>query len=460
LNAQAADAATGRRVLFGLFVTAAIIAAASLLWVGEATSRDTNNWLIWARQLSLGHSLDFSGGVPSWKPLPVLVSLPFARVSPSAANLFWLWLVRFSFLSCSVLLGTLVVDRFGRFAAVIAGLLPLALPTWFAFALMGDSEPVATALTLSALLAAAHRRPRLAFLLLTAAGLLRPELWLLLAVLAVWQWHRDKKSAAVYVAASATALFVGWSLIPELAGGDWTQAASRASTRLLVANQADGFFTLLPMRAWLLVAVGAFAVWQRRDRFLGVLGIASLGLAVEVEVMSWFGFSGLDRYVMPGAIGLCAIAGAGAGTLTSWPRPAWARWTVGLIVSLIVGGLIWSAVPLDRDNVAARRQQGQSANRAVEAFNAAGGLKEFGNCRPLATNGAWSVILARMLGLPLHDVVNNTVAPTVTLQPLNLRSRANGPLVRGIAKQPQVVGYARPDWAVVLYPGCETNAGG
>ncbi len=443
-----------------LTTAAAVISALSLIWVGESTSRDTNNWLIWARQLSLGHSLDFTGGVPSWKPLPVLLTLPFARVSAAASNAFWLWLVRFSWVMCSAMLAAIVLPQFGRLAAGVAAALPLALPIWFAYALMGDSEPVATALALGAVLAFQRLKPRLAFSLLIAAGLLRPELWLLLAASVVWQWRRDRSSALIWFGASSAVLIVGWSLIPQLAGGGWLQSASRASTRLLVGNQADGFFTLLPMRAWLLVAVGAFAVWQRRDRFLGVLGVASLGLAVEVEMMSWFGFSGLDRYVMPGAIGLCAIAGAGAGTLTCWPRPGWARWTLGLAMSLIVGGLIWSAVPLDRDNVEARRQQGQSANRAVEAFNAAGGLKDFGNCRPLATNGAWSVILARMLGLPLHDVVNNTVAPTVTLQPLNLRSRANGPLVRGISTRPQVVGYARPDWAIVLYPGCETDAAG
>lgn len=448
---------SGQRMLFFLAVAAGITAAASLLWVGEATSRDTNNWLIWARQLSLGNQLDFTGGVPSWKPFPVVVSLPFARISPALSNLFWLWLVRFSWLMCSVLLGTLALRSFGKLAAVIAGTLPLALPAWFAYALMGDSEPVATALALGAALIAQARRFRLAIGFLIAAGLLRPELWPLLLILIGWRWRSDRRSAYTALLCAAAALFIGWSLLPALAGGGWGQAASRASTRLLVGNSAEGYFTLLPLRAWLLVAIGGFGVWQRRDRMLALVAAVSLGLAAEVEVMSWFGFSGLDRYVMPGIIGLCAIGGAGAGTLLGLARLKWAKLLVGGLITALVGGLIWSATPLDRDNVQRRRSEGQSATRAVAAFDRAGGVARFEGCLPLATNGSWSVILGRMLGLPLRDVTNFKTAPAVVLRPTNLKSYKNGPAINPMGIKPEVIGFEPPDWAVVLYPGCEAN---
>ena len=448
---------SGRRYFIAAIGLAALLAAGSLLCVGEATSRDTNNWLIWARQLSLGHSLDFTGGVPSWKPLPVLVSLPFARASASLSNLTWLWMVRFSWLMCSVLLAGLVVPRFGKFAGAVAAVLPLALPAWFAYALMGDSEPVAAALALGALLLVRVERLRWATALLIAAGLLRPELWALLLVLLGWQWRRDRRGAYIGLVISAVVLLIGWSLVPALTGGGWAQAANRASTRLLVGNQADGFFTLLPLRAWLLVVVGAIGVWQKRDKTLAILGVATFGLAAEVEAMSWFGFSGLDRYVMPGAIALCALAGAGAATLVDLSPVSWGRWLIGVAVAVVVSGLVWTAVPLDRDNIRERRAEGLSAQRAVTAFNKAGGTEKFRGCLPLATNGSWSVILGRMLGLPLRDVTNYKSAPAVVLRPTQLANYKNGPAIDAHGIKPMIVSYERPDWVVLLYSGCETN---
>ena len=440
-----------------LVLLALLASGLSLLWVGESTSRDTNNWLIWARQMSLGNSLDFTGGVPSWKPLPVVFSVPFARISPSLSNTVWLWVVRFSWLSCSILLAAIVNAKFGRFGAVVAAALPLALPAWFAFALMGDAEPVATALGLGAVLCVRNDRFRAANGLLVAAGLLRPELWLFILALNLWQWRKDRRASVVNLVVAGAVLFVGWSLIPAIAGGGWTQAASRASTRLLVGNQADGFLTLLPLRAWVLVIAGLVGVWLRRDRQMFLLLAACLTLPIEVEVMSWFGFSGLDRYVMPGAIGLCALAGAGAATLVGLSPAEWGRWLIGSVVAAVTVGLIWSAVPLARDNVRERRSEGASASRAVAAFDEAGGLSQFSNCLPLATNGSWSVILGRMLGLPLHDVTSFTTAPAIVLRPTRLKNYKNGPAIDPRGIKPKLVGYKSPDWAVLLYPGCEVN---
>ncbi len=447
-----------RKLWLLLTALAAVLSAVSLLWVGEATSRDTNNWLIWARQLSLGHSLDFTGGVPSWKPLPVLFAAPFARVSPDLSNIVWLWLVRFCWLGCSILLAALIRNSYGRFGAAVAAALPLALPAWFAFALMGDSEPVAVALGLGAVILAMESRIRAATALLIAAGLLRPELWLFIVALNLWQWRRDKRIAITNLLVAAAILFIGWSLVPAIAGGGWAQAASRASTRLLVGNQADGFLSLLPTRAWLLVLIGVVGVWLRRDRQLALFGLACIALPIEVEVMSWFGFSGLDRYVMPGAIGLCAFAGVGAATLVGLTQASWARGLIGIAVLALVGSLIWASVPLDRANVKERRAEGASARRAVSAFERAGGVDRFTNCMPLATNGSWTVILGRMMGLPLHDLTNFKTAPAVVLRPTRLKNYKNGPAIEARGIKPVVVGYAAPDWAVLLYPGCESNS--
>jgi hypothetical protein len=175
--------------------------------------------------------------------------------------------------------------------------------------------------------------------------------------------------------------------------------------------------------------------------------------------MSWFGFSGLDRYLMPGVIGLLAIAGAGAGTLVDFAHQVWLRWFIGVGIAAIVAALVWSAIPLDRDNISQRRAEGLSAQRATSAFNSAGGLTRFRGCLPLTTNGAWSVILGRMLGLPLSDVTNYKRAPAVVLLPTQLASYKSGPAINSRGIKAQVIGYRSPDWAVILYPGCEALGG-
>jgi hypothetical protein len=143
--------------------------------------------------------------------------------------------------------------------------------------------------------------------------------------------------------------------------------------------------------------------------------------------------------------------------LVDFAKPTWLRWLAGSGVAAVVAGLIWSAVPLDRDNVSQRRAEGLSAQRATAAFNSAGGLVRFEGCLPLATNGSWSVILGRMLGLPLSDVTNYKSAPAVVLRPTQLKSYKNGPAIDSRGIKAKIVGFRRPDWAVILYPGCEAR---
>lgn len=432
----------------------ALLAALSLLAAPEITSRDPNNWLVWARQLSLGHELDFTGPVPSWKPLPVLLSAPFARLSPDASNIFWLWLVRFSTLITSALLFALARLRFGWFAGVVAGALPFALPLWFGYALMGDSEPVVSALALGAAISAARGRCRLATGLAVGVALMRPEAWPLLAAWLLWQARTDWRSAAAQAAVAAMVLFAGWMLVPALAGGGLLQASTRAQTRLLVGNQADGLFALLPLRAWALVAAGSWGIWRRRDGLLALLAGGALLWVLEVTVMGWLGYSAIDRYLMPAVIVLCIVAGAGAGTLVDVMPVRWAKLAAGALVAAVTVGLLLSAWSLNRENVTERRAQGESARRGANLFERAGGLGRWRGCLPIATNASYSVILARMIGLPVADFTNRRRAPALVLQQIELVNSINAPVIEGPGSSPVVIARAKPEWVLIHYPGC------
>ena len=69
------------------------LAAASLLLL-RVPSYDPSAWLIWGRELTDG-TLSMTGG-PSWKPLPVGFTTPFALAGSGAAPLLWLLVARTS----------------------------------------------------------------------------------------------------------------------------------------------------------------------------------------------------------------------------------------------------------------------------------------------------------------------------------------------------------------------------
>src|SRR4051794_17022607 len=78
----------------GLWVPVAVclaLGAVSLLWAAAPTY-DPWAWIIWGREV-LHLDLNTVEG-PSWKPLPVLLTTPFALFGDSAAPALWLVVAR------------------------------------------------------------------------------------------------------------------------------------------------------------------------------------------------------------------------------------------------------------------------------------------------------------------------------------------------------------------------------
>ncbi len=159
---------------------AAVALAVLLLAVLRQPSYDPTAWLIWGRELTHG-TLSMVGG-PSWKPLPVAFTTVFGLAGSDAAPLLWLTLARAGGFLAIVLIYRVTARLGGRTAGLIAAA-GLALGTDYLFNVVrGDSEGILVALCLLALDLHLSGRRRAALTAGLVAGLVRPEVWPLLAV--------------------------------------------------------------------------------------------------------------------------------------------------------------------------------------------------------------------------------------------------------------------------------------
>ena len=204
------------------------VAALSLL-LQRTPDFDPTAWLIWGRQLADG-MLSTTGG-PSWKPLPVAFTTVFALLGDTVAPWLWLVVARAGWLLALVLCFRVTARLAGRTAAIVATA-ALAFSTEFAFnAARGGAEGLLVALALLAVHEHLADRSRAALAAAAGAGLVRPEVWPLLAAYAAWLLlrRRDRRPATLAVCGlAAVALPALWFVPEQLGSGEWMRAATRA----------------------------------------------------------------------------------------------------------------------------------------------------------------------------------------------------------------------------------------
>lgn len=394
----------------GLLAAMLIAFAAALgitVLLGEPVANDANAWLAWAGQLSDGAFPAFQTG-PSWKPLPVLITVAPALFSTSAAAFMWMLAVRFCALATSVLLYCLTERRWGRFAGVIAATMPLLIPDWATATITGLSEPVMVAAALAALEAELRGRTRPALLLAVIACLIRPEAWVFLAAYAAWLLGREGAKEAPALAAAAAAVLVGWGLPALGSHGDPLQSASRAHDYR--SENGGGFdvgvwLRAVPAKLWPLIPVGVLAAIRRPDRVVIVVTISAGAWLVEVAALVLAGYPNFSRFALPAFVVLGLGAGAGAGWLSSLARERWQAVLVQVLISLIA---IWGLAGAFEGARKSWKQAGRildNADRAQATLKAAGGAAWVERCGPIETNGhpKYDRILSRRLRLSLES---------------------------------------------------------
>jgi hypothetical protein len=343
----------GGRLYLWLGAAALVIAALSLL-IPSTPSYDPWAWLVWGREI-IHLDLHTPGG-PSWKPLPMLFTVPFALFGNAQPDL-WLLIARAGAvmavamvfkvawrLTRDLVAGTEVERGAPRWmlliAPALAGLIAAgSLINSGGFVsdnALGYSEGLATALALIAvdsyLDGARHR----AFVVGFFAALDRPELWLFWGPYGLYLFWRDPSARRLVVGLFAL-IPVLWFL-PELWGsGHLLRGVTRAQHPR--ANSAA--FTKCPVctvyekEAWptvlnrvkiagiLALLAAAVSLWRTRASWwrqgplspanrakAWLLGIGLFGfvwwLIIAFETQA--GFSGNDRYLVLGTAPV-AIAG-------------------------------------------------------------------------------------------------------------------------------------------------------
>ena len=306
----------------------AIVAAFSLLLPGTL-SYDPTAWVVWGRQVGR-LELDTVSG-PSWKPLPVMVTTVFAPFGEAAPEL-WMWAARTAGLVAVVGVVRLGAILAGPVAGLLAGALLILTPdgeprfvrTWAE----GHDAPATAALAVWAIERHLAGRPRVAFGLVVALALLRPEAWPFALAYAAWLATATDVPTAVLALSLATipVLWFGGDL---WGAGDPFQGASAAQVipldlaeRTTTALGNVGTMVIVP--AWCAAGVAVVLAVRRRDVVpLALAALAMMWCAVVSAMAIIFGYAALSRFLLPAAALVCVLAGFGlvqAVRLVSQPR--------------------------------------------------------------------------------------------------------------------------------------------
>ncbi len=416
----------------------AVALAVLLLAVLRQPSYDPSAWLIWGRELTHG-TLSMIGG-PSWKPLPVVFTTVFALAGSGAAPLLWLTLARAGGFLAVVIMYRVTARLGGRTAGLVAAA-GFALGADYLFNVVrGDSEGILVALCLLAFELHLSGRRRAALSVGLIAGLVRPEVWPLLAVYGIdlLRERHGRAASATLVLAGGMGLLAAWFLPDYLSTGDWLRGADRAR-HPVPGSPGDSSFPLgltfvyasifLP---WPLYAGAIRTVLRRRgEPLVRHLALAAAGLMVTVALLAEVGFTGNIRYVTLPMAMVCVLGGLGLPELArSVPRIAFVPAAVAVLVSL--GIIVSGGVRLAHDE----RDFGHGLDAAIAA---AGGTAAVRACGQVATTRFERQNVAYRLDLPSKDVWTHAVRPGIALV------RA-GERLPGAARLP--VNARAPNWAV------------
>ncbi len=395
----------GRGIVLRRAALPCVLATLTLL-LPWALAFDPQAWLVWGRDLP-GSGLTTADG-PSWKPLPLLFTTPLALAGDLAPSL-WMILARtgaFVALGGAWRLGRVLGGR----AAAVGAAGVTALGPWWAYnAALGNSEGWLAAFVLWAIVAHLERRERLTFVLLAAAGLLRPEIWPFLVGYGAWTWRLGSRAlvaggAVVIVAAwfgpdvvwSAGAMSAGDTARAGLSPGSAGRAAHPALQVLADAATGVGIAGC--------VAV-AFAAWRRPPaRVLAGLAVA---YAMLVAAATFAGYAGNPRYLVPAIAVLAVLAGVGAAALP-WPRLG-----VAVLLALTLVAHAGDLRTAGRD-VATRSD---ARGGLDDAIRLSGGAARLRACGPVRTIFLTRALVALRTGAPLPGIARLRAGPGTTLLP-------------------------------------------
>jgi hypothetical protein len=331
------------------------VGAVSLFTV-SAPTYDPWAWIVWGREVLHLDLVTREG--PSWKPLPVIFTTPFALFGEDTAPDLWLVVARAGGVLAFAMAFRLGTRLAGEWAGAIAAVSLLLADEFIRDFARGNSEGLLVALVLWAIERHLDGRRSQAFILGFGAALLRPEVWPfwglygLWLVYQAWDGHLPWREIALITGLAVLTLLL-WFVPEYLGSGDWLRAASRArDPNPGAAAFADSPFVEVFRRSAAVLAVPVYVgaliatalALIRRDRVQLALAAMATVLMVEVALMTEGGFAGNLRYVALPAALLCVLAGAG------WVQVVRGagRWGPLVAVILIAGAIPFVTADIDK----------------------------------------------------------------------------------------------------------------
>lgn len=300
-----------------VLVAACVALAALAHFLPAGPTYDPWAWITWGREIT-EWDLDTRTG-PSWKPLPVLFTTPFALAGDAAAPELWLVVAQAGGLLAFAFTYRLAARLAGWPAGLIAAAGLVLADEFIRNFARGNSEGLLVGLCLWAVERHLDGHRRQAFALGVAAGLLRPELWPFLLVYGLWLMWTDR-GARLLVVGGGVLTLVLWFVPEYLGSGDFMRAASRAREPnpdsaafadfpFAETFRRSGSVLMVPLLVGAVIALAR--AWRGRDPVRLALGAIAAALMVAVAAMTQAGFAGNLRYVALPAALVCVLAGAG-----------------------------------------------------------------------------------------------------------------------------------------------------
>jgi hypothetical protein len=406
-----------------------VLAIAVVVWARTRPGFDPYGWLVWGYQ-TLHLSLDL-GGAPSWKPLPYLLTVPFALAGHYQVTLWMLTAITVS-LAGAVFAGRIayritlgpdgVAVARGSLrhwaaiaAAVFAGLGVLGIEDYMHYILSVQSDPVIVTLTLAAIDSHMSGRSRVVFVLGVLAALGRPEAWPFLGLYSLWLWRKVPSMRWMLFAGAAVILFM-WFGIPTitnhrpLVAGQLAQLSPRALKQNKILGTLGRFTELQYLSIWIAALVAVGIAFLRRNRLvLFLAGGSAVWVIVEVA-FALHGWPALPRYLMEPAGVAATLAGVAVGwVLLETPRlrQGLPRWAGVPVVAVLVATLVPGALARFRaERTDLKHERGRTHQIALlqTTINTLGGYRHIRNCGEPVTGVGYVSALALMVKMNVGTV--------------------------------------------------------
>jgi hypothetical protein len=416
---EAPSSALSTRRASRLAIAAVALAALSLLapWT---LAFDPAAWLVWGRD-TLHLALDTSPG-PSWKPLPVVFTTPFALV-PGIAPALWMIVARAGGLLALAGAWALAERLAGRWAGFAAAATMALSPWWLFNTALGNSEGLLAAAVVWAVVAQLEGRSRVAVALGTAAALLRPEVWPFLGLYGLWLWRRDPGARGV-LAGCAVVIPLLW-FGPDVIGAGGALSASKAAQGTPSPGSAaladvpalalvKDFVELLTWPA--VVAAGlAVALGNRvapgSGRIIRVLAAGAVAWVAIVAVMTQAGYAGNPRYLVAAAAIGCSLAGVGAVSLARAARGGAPLGAAVLLAAVLAASI--GTLDDQRTQLSLRPRAADSFDRVIAAAGGRDALVRCGTLRSGTGSRSW---VAWKLDVPMRGLGGRPRSPGIVIR--------------------------------------------